>query len=171
MKYIFNELNELESSIDYSTVDQFVNALINCKGKIVGLGAGRMGYSLRSFIMRLSHLGFPAYMIGDTSVPRTGPDDLIIVNSSSGSTKSIITLVQTAKDYNSKIMLLCSDRHSCLAKLSDYCIFYKPLESSQIMKTAYEQFSLLLLDHIAKEILENSNLKLEEVENNHSILE
>ena len=30
---------------------------------IFGLGAGRMGYSLRAFIMRLSHLGYNAYML------------------------------------------------------------------------------------------------------------
>ena len=40
-----------------------------------------MGYSIQAFIMRLSHLGYPAFMIGDMSLPRIGSDDLVIVNS------------------------------------------------------------------------------------------
>jgi 6-phospho-3-hexuloisomerase len=61
----------------------------NPEFKIVGVGAGRVGYALRAFIMRLNHFGFNASFIGDTNVPALTSDDMLIVASTSGSTPTI----------------------------------------------------------------------------------
>src|SRR5512137_2637182 len=88
---ILDELRSFENVFDnddYRSVVTTVSSFFE-GGKIIGLGAGRMGYSLRAFIMRLSHIGFNASMIGDTNVPRCDENTLCIVNSSSGNTDSI----------------------------------------------------------------------------------
>ena len=97
LELIFNELRNINNSLDDDAAERMSREVIGCRGKIVGLGAGRMGYSLQAFIMRLSHLGYIAYMLGDTSVPRIGVGDLVLVNSSSGETPSVCLLAEIAK--------------------------------------------------------------------------
>ena len=171
MEYIFSELREIDRSLNPSAKKDFTDAILNCDGKIVGLGAGRMGYSLQAFMMRLSHLGFPAFMIGDTSLPRIGSDDLVIVNSSSGETPSIVLLAEIAKKHGAKILCLTAGVDSSLFKLSNICITYDTFPSSQLMKTAYEQFSYIFFDECALKLAEFGQLEINEIETNHSILE
>lgn len=171
MKLAFNELNKISQSLKHDEIKAFTDKILNCNGKIIGLGAGRMGYSLQAFIMRLSHLGYNSYMIGDTTLPRIGEGDLVIVNSSSGETRSIHLLASLAKQYGASILTITHNSGSIIAKESDLLLTYKPIESAQIMKTAYEQFTYILLDYIAHELSQRGVLKPSEIETNHSILE
>ena len=95
MKPILKDIIEMNDRLNLEEVNEYVNALtLDLKNinndNIIGIAAGRMGYSLRSFIMRLSHMGFNASMIGDTNVPKVRNDTIMIVNSSSGETPSIL---------------------------------------------------------------------------------
>lgn len=171
MRYIFDEVMNIYDSLEPGIEDQFIDTINDCKGNIIGLGAGRMGYSLKAFIMRLSHLGFSAYMIGDTTLPRIREDDLVIVNSSSGETSTIVLLSQIAKDSGAKLVLLSSNKGSTIAKLADFNLIYSTIESGQLMKTAYEQFSFLFLDQCAYRLSKRVHLGIDEIEMNHSVLE
>lgn len=163
---IFNSLNT-------NDIDDLVTTMLSYKntGRIIGLGAGRMGYSLRSFIMRLSHIGFEAYMIGDTTLPRVGRGDLVLVNSSSGNTPSILLYTEQAKQAGATIILLSANNESKIANLADKKICYTVEEDFQLMKTSYEQFSFLFWDFVAQKIIVSGNLNVEKIEYNHSILE
>lgn len=140
---------------------------------IVGLGAGRMGYSLRAFIMRLSHIGASAFMIGDTSVPRVNKDSLVLVNSSSGETPSVLLFARQAKEAGSHIILFTqsSSRLSSIASISDLVLTYGKVESQQLMKTVPEQSSWILFDALASHIVKTYGLDVRTIEQNHSILE
>ena len=75
---VLAELNEQLSSFDERIVDQFVEELANKRSaNICAYGAGRMGYGLRAFIMRLIHLGYRAYWYTDTTIPHMGPDGFV----------------------------------------------------------------------------------------------
>ncbi len=54
--------------------------------RIFGCASGRSGFILRGFLMRLMHLGFTVYFVGETTTPRIRPKDLLIVMSGSGET-------------------------------------------------------------------------------------
>src|SRR5450759_429721 len=54
--------------------------------RIFGCAAGRSGFILRGFLMRLMHLGFTVYFVGETTTPRVRPGDLLMVMSGSGET-------------------------------------------------------------------------------------
>ena len=106
MNPIINEVTKMSDALDENEVNQYIKCLIpylaSPSVEIIGLAAGRMGYALRSFIMRLSHMGFNATMIGDTNVPRVKENSVIFVNSSSGETPSIVLYTEQAKE-NGKI--------------------------------------------------------------------
>ena len=171
MKVILNEIAQLYGTLNVNAADDICNEIQKCEGNIIGLGAGRMGYSLQSFIMRLSHLGFSSYMIGDTTLPRIVAGDLVIVNSSSGETRSVMLLADIAKSHGAKILGLTSGKNSDLARISDLCIFYDKIESMQLMKSAYEQFSFLFFDECAFKLSKHVKLTTDEIETNHSVLE
>lgn len=171
MDNIFSELHTLNASLSDNATECLCKDILNCSGTVVGLGAGRMGYSLQAFIMRLSHLGFSSYMIGDTTTPRIGSGDLLLVNSSSGETQSIMLLARLGKTHGAKVFGITSGKNSTLSNLSDSCIFYNTIESCQLMKTAYEQFTYLFFDNCAEKLANRVKLTVNEIENNHSILE
>lgn len=171
MHKILTEISQLYATVTPGSENQLVNEILSCKGTIVGLGAGRMGYALQAFIMRLSHLGYESYMIGDTSLPRIGSNDLVIVNSSSGETASILLLAKIAQQAGARIILLTGNSNSSLAKISDLTITYANMRSEQLMKTLYEQFSFLFFDNCAARLAELGILTVSDIEVNHSILE
>ena len=130
-----------------------------------------MGYSVQAFAMRLSHLGFNSYMLGDTNLPKINAGDIVLVNSSSGETPTIVLLAKIAKNFNAKLLVITSNADSTLGQMADLKICYKPIASEQLMKSAYEQFTFLLFDHMADQIFKRTDNDKKWVENNHSILE
>ena len=98
MKLILDEINMMLDSLVENEVENYIGLLTeklsSSSGDIIGLAAGRMGYSLRAFIMRLNHMGFNASMIGDTNVPRVRQNSILFINSSSGETPSILLFAE-----------------------------------------------------------------------------
>ncbi len=52
--------------------------------KIFVAGAGRSGFMIKSFAMRMMHIGLEAYAVGETIAPRLEKEDLLIMASGSG---------------------------------------------------------------------------------------
>jgi len=72
--------------------------------RIFGCAVGRSGFILRGFLMRLMHLGFPVFVVGETitrAVERATDEKipLIIVSASGGARmmEGVVSLMQLAK--------------------------------------------------------------------------
>ena len=116
-------------------------------------------------------MGFNASMIGDTNVPRVTKDSIIFVNSSSGETPTILLYAQQASSMSPAIFSTTCNIESSIGLLSDFCITMPPISSEQLMKSPYEQFSMLLYDYIVIKLMGSLNLDPLKVSANHSILE
>ena len=172
MNEVFEELKEMWEGTDKKAVSEFVDLVCASREKVlIGLGAGRMGYAVQSFIMRISHLGHSSYMIGDTTLPRVDKDSIVVVNTSSGETPSIRLYVEQCRKAGCHIVVVTAGVNSSIAEMADLVIAIPSINSKQIMKTIFEQYSFILFDHIAANIFIKSNLDREWVEQNHSILE
>jgi 6-phospho-3-hexuloisomerase len=169
MDKIFKELQHMWDNTE--NVETYIQELINHKGIIVGIGAGRMGYSLRAHIMRLSHIGYETYFIGDTSTPRIDKNSLVIINTSSGETPTNILYAQQAKEAGSKIITVTCNEKSSIGKLSDVVVKIPTMTSHQLMKTIYEQYTYLLFDYISENVVAKQLLNRDIITHNHSILE
>lgn len=139
--------------------------------KIIGIGAGRMGYSLRAFMMRLSHMSFDTYFIGDTSLPRINEKSLVIINSSSGETETNILYARQAMAAGSFILTFTCNPDSTIGKLSNHVFKIPTIKSKQLMKSIYEQYTYLIFDMIVADYVEYFNLDTSVISQNHSILE
>ena len=169
IKIIFESITKENYEIFFNSFYLHLKKYPNCN--IIGLGSGRMGYSLRSLIMRLSHMNFNSSMIGDTNVPAVDDKTIIVINSSSGETKSNILFANQAKSKGALIFLVTFNEVSTIASISNYILAYKQINSSQLMKSAYEQFSLIFFDVFVKDLQEKLKIPINFIESNHSILE
>ena len=172
MNKIFKELQSMWAGT--KGVEEYIALLeksLQENKDIIGVGAGRMGYSLRAHIMRLSHIGYSAYFIGDTTLPRIDINSVVVINSSSGETPTNILYARQASAAGSFIITVTSDKNSTIAKLSDLVVETPSLESHQLMKSIYEQYSYILFDHVTESLVTNLELNRNIITHNHSILE
>ena len=186
LNYRDSILDELEKWL-YSVSDEEINrfiAQIAISKNIIGYGAGRMGLSLKAFMMRLSHLNKYAYYYTDTNIPHVGKEDLYIFASGSGKTRTVLQLAEIAKEKGCRIASIVGDKDSPLAKLSDVVITFKScngglnsednsnkIDSIQIMSTLNEQGVYLLCDLIAKRYCDILMIEEKDLRNNHNNVE
>lgn len=168
--YILKEIDECLSLTTKEHIEQIVE-LIKSKERIITIGAGRMGYSLKAFSMRLSHLGYNSFHIGDTNLPRIDKNDLIIIGSGSGETKTIVEYAKIAKSVNCSIVLVTHEPLSSIGIISNLIIPIKKIKTRQIMKSVYEQSTYILYDFICSSLVNTFSLDIKWIESNHSILE
>ena len=133
MEYVLRTMHEIANFIlkvskilKEEQVEAMINLLVEAYNKkttkILVMGAGRSGLVGRAFAMRLMHLGYNVYVLGDTIVPSIGKDDIVIAISGSGRTKLIVTAAETAKKVGAKVIAITSYPDSPLGKLADIVV-------------------------------------------------
>jgi 6-phospho-3-hexuloisomerase len=112
--------------VDLSQVDRLIDILLkayNDRRKILVMGAGRSGLVGRAFAMRLLHLGFNSYVLGDTIVPSISRGDVAIAISGSGRTQLILTAAEAAKKVGATVVAITSYPDSPLGALADLVVW------------------------------------------------
>jgi len=111
--------------IDPAQVDRFIEELVRVyreRRKVLVMGAGRSGLVGRAFAMRLLHLGFNSYVLGDTIVPSVREGDLVVAISGSGRTQLIVTAAETAKKVGATVAAITTYADSPLGRLADIVV-------------------------------------------------
>jgi len=119
-KEINKMIGEVLGRLDKKGVDEFVNMLVHSRNIFVS-GSGRSGLVGKAFAMRLMHIGFNVYVVGETITPPVKPGDLLIAISGSGKTNATLETVKAAKKLKTRVMSITSFKDSPIARLSD-CI-------------------------------------------------
>ena len=179
-----SEISEVLNSIDENSLNEFIDTIIK-SNKIMGYSAGRMGFGLKAFLMRLNHLGIPAYWYGDNYIPPMDENDLFICCSNSGTTKSVVNIADIFRNKaNGYIASFVGNENSTLASLSDVVIKFKTcngglnsvdssskINSIQPMTTLTEQAMFILFDVIIMMIIKRKNIKINDTKKFHSNIE
>ena len=84
--------------------------------RIFGCASGRSGFILRGFLMRLMHLGFNVFCVGETITPRIRPDDLLLVMSGSGETAQPREMQRRANSVGARTLALTAHRESTIGR-------------------------------------------------------
>jgi 6-phospho-3-hexuloisomerase len=69
-------------------------------------GMGRSGLIMRSFAMRLMHMGLEAHVVGETTTPAIGQGDLLLIGSGSGETESLLAMARKARKLGIGVALI-----------------------------------------------------------------
>ncbi|TXC91329.1 6-phospho-3-hexuloisomerase [Metabacillus litoralis] len=175
-------LKELENSsqlISDEEAERLVEEILESK-KVFVAGAGRSGFMAKSFAMRMMHMGFDAYVIGETVTPTFEKDDILIIGSGSGETKSLVMIAEKAKTISGKIAAITIFPDSTIGQLADFTIKLpgapkdkteNDYKTIQPMGSLFEQTLLLLYDAIILRLMEKRGLDSTKMYGKHANLE
>lgn len=188
MNFIVKHIEKFASRLDKSSVTSLVNGITGAR-KIFLMGAGRSGLAARAFAMRLMHMGFDVYVVGETTTPAVQPEDLVIAVSGSGETPSIASLGAIAKKIGSKLATITSNKDSTLGKISDIVVVVpgRPKEDidyedyherrmigyTQLapLGTIFEITALVFLDAVVSELMVKTGASEEDLKLRHTRFE
>lgn len=160
-KKIIEELGSTLEGVDPVQTDEVVKAILDAE-KIFVAGAGRSLLMIRGLAMRLMHMGFEAYVVGETVTPAIGEKDLLIIASGSGETGTLRVMAEKAKKTGAKLAVITIYPDSTIGKLSDYAVRVEAActkgdreskTSIQPGANTFEQSVLLLGDAIVIQII------------------
>ena len=150
------EINQVLSRVPAGAAESLIAALEQAP-RIFGFGAGRSGFVLRSFCMRLMQLGYQVYYVGETTTPRLQAGDLLVVISGSGETPHTLGLVQQARQRQAFTVALTAHRSSSLGQLVDLVVLIpgttkltlaEEEDSHQCPGSLFEQAAFLFLEAV-----------------------
>lgn len=181
--YIEGMLDELRTAlsvVNEAQAEKLATAIIEAQAVFVA-GAGRSGLAMRSFAMRLVHLGLHAYVVGETTTPRITDRDLLIIGSGSGSTPGLIVHAETARSIGAPLGVITIDEESALAINADLVLTISAPSSKmardtgarsiQPLASLFEQGLLLTLDAMVLVLMDRTGESSEKMFARHSILE
>ncbi|MCX5890122.1 MAG: SIS domain-containing protein [Deltaproteobacteria bacterium] len=125
--------------------------------RIFGCASGRSGFILRGFLMRLMHLGFTVYFVGETTTPRIRPGDLLLVMSGSGETAYPREMQRRANSAKARTLALTAHADSTIGREAQVVITIpgttkltrtQEIASVQCPGSLYEQATFLFLEAV-----------------------
>ena len=113
----------LANKLDHNFT-QAVEAIYNCKGRVVVTGMGKAGIIGQKISATLSSLGTPSVWLHSAEaihgdLGRVTKDDIVIALSNSGETEETKSLIPLIKKIGARIIAITGNRNSGLAKHSD----------------------------------------------------
>ena len=199
MEYFAQAYEELIKSIsaalrglDIEEVKTLLESLMDTRTrgkKVLVVGAGRSGLVGKAFAMRLMHLGFPVFVLGETINPNVGEGDMVIVISGSGKTTVPLAAAQMAKSLNAKVVAITSQEESPLAQTADLVVDIPGREDIALedeyhirqlkgqheslapMGTMFEDTTMIFLDSIIAELMNRLGLSVDSMRLRHATIE
>ena len=180
-KILQDEIAAVLEKVNEAQVEKFTKLFLDKSDKkIVIAGAGRMGYAAKGFAMRLGHMGYAAWMLGDSTVPHIGNGDLLVVTSGSGNTQTIYDITVRAHENGAQIALITNNPNSRIGKLASTILVLpnnnnkdtkEDRVSVQPMTTLNEQCLALMLDAIVLMLMDKTGETHDTMWDRHSNLE
>ena len=185
---ITDHIKTVATSLKLEQVRGMVDAMIGAN-KIFIYGAGRSGLVGKAFAMRLMHLDFNVYVVGETITPAFEEGDLLIAISGSGETRTIVDAAEIAKNQGGKVVGITSYKNSTLGRLSDVVVEIPGRTKADIptdyiarqmlteykwmapMGTLFEDSTMLLLDGIIALLMATFQKSEKDMKRKHATLE
>ena len=170
---ITGELAGRFEELDENQLQELEKAILSAE-RIYVAGAGRSLLMIRGLAMRLMHMGFTAYVVGETVTPAIGDKDLLIIASGSGTTGTMTVVANKCKAAGAKLALITTRPESPIGELADLIVEVKAgtsktenskYKSRQPGGNTFEQSVLLIGDAIVIDIVSGRSL-----EDNNEIL-
>jgi len=178
LSLIVQENLELVDKLDPEQLSQ-LTAYIKTVHRIFIYGAGRTGLALKAAAMRLMHLGYTVYVVGETTTPAISIGDLLLVASGSGTTASIVGAAEKARKASATVVALTTAASSPLAALSSAMVVVPAAQkqdhgetvSKQYAGSLFEQSVWLLMDAVFHSLWKEAGTAAEELWKRHANLE
>jgi len=174
--YIQQKIKDILNKVDSKEIEK-VKKLFLESNRVFVYGAGRSGLVAKAFAIRLVHLGYYTFVIGETITGPVQKGDLVVIISGSGETIPAVMTAEISNNLEAKIISITGKKNSGIAKFADITLFisascdepkrkkYAPLG------TLFEASVWILLDGIIASLLESKKETEENMRSRHAILE
>lgn len=190
MRLMASKIRATATNLSDGEITAFLQEILNAD-RIYVMGAGRSGLVAKAFAMRLMHLGFTAYVVGETITPAMRPNNLLVIFSGSGQTKTIADIAVTSHEVGGRIALITSNRESRIALIADAIVIIEnqrdkvgdetaEFEVRQMtgeygsfapLGTLFETASMVFADACISMLMEISKIDEKELKNRHANIE
>ncbi|NYT17103.1 MAG: 6-phospho-3-hexuloisomerase [Methanomicrobiales archaeon] len=190
MRLMASKIRSTANHLRDEEIDAFIQEILTAD-RIYVMGAGRSGLVAKAFAMRLMHIGFTAFVVGETITPAMRQNDLLVIFSGSGRTKTIADIAETAEEIGGRIALITSNRESRIGKLADAMVIIEnqrdeirdetaEFEVRQMtgehksfapLGTLFETASMVFADACISQLMEVSMVDENELKNRHANIE
>ncbi len=155
-----------------------VHAVLSCIQKnhrIFVHGDGRSGLVIRCFAMRLMHLGYTVYVIGETITPAVEAVDVVIGVSGSGSSVSVQETLSRAKKKDATTIAV-SAKANAFSEAADYSLIIpgalkgdqgEHRKSIQLLSSLFDQSLHVIMDMLALMLSYRDQVSNEQATLNH----
>lgn len=173
--YILDHVRDTVATVPDEQVDRLKRILRSARNVVI-FGRGRSGLVGRALAMRLGHLGFHAFVVGETSTPPVRPNDVIVLFSGSGETFSTVLTAEIAAKLGATVVAITSEPESSIAKHANLLIPLVPKEDARKptlapLGTLFEDAALLLIDGVVAELMEEEGETEATMQKRHATLE
>ena len=176
--YFKSHITSIENtfqSIDFNLVNQLIDLILNCKGKVFMTGVGKNGHVAAKAASTFSSIGIPVFFLnpvdsvhGDMGV--ISDEDIIIAISKSGNTEELVIFLHHVHKKKCEIISIHSNESNRSLDYSTHDIFLpidKEADHLNIVPTTSIAVYTIFLQSIACEISRRKNLTLEQFVTNH----
>ncbi|SFD69570.1 3-hexulose-6-phosphate isomerase [Lentibacillus persicus] len=159
---IANEVKDVAGQVDPGQIRGLAQH-VSKTGRIFITGTGRSGLAGKMFAMRLMHIGYQAYVVGETITPSIEENDLLVVISGSGNTKTLSHYVSKAKEAEATVALVTTDPESLIGQTADLTVEVPAVTKKttgqrntiQPLGSQFDQSVHLLLDALIVYLINN----------------
>ncbi|MFW5987471.1 MAG: 6-phospho-3-hexuloisomerase [Methanohalophilus sp.] len=187
MELMADQIKNIAQRLDRKSIKKTIEYIMGADSIFI-MGAGRSGLVGKAFAMRLMHLGFTSYVVGESTTPAVHKNDVVIAISGSGETRSVSDLGRIAKDIGATLITVTSNKDSTLGHISDatleihgrskedaggYLERHMRGEYSHLtpLGTSFEISSLVFLDALIAELIFITGASEADLKSRHAKLE
>lgn len=176
LDYIERKITEILKTVSSNDIDKINQSFFKAK-RIFVYGAGRSGLVSKAFAIRLVHLGFQTFVIGETIGAPVKKGDLVCIVSGSGETIPAVMTAEIAKKLGATLVAITGNKQSRITKFADVTIILTSDCSENERKklaplgTLFEASAWVFLDGIIAELMKNKKETEESMRSRHATLE
>jgi 6-phospho 3-hexuloisomerase len=115
--------------VDPDTLTRFLDVLQPAR-RVFLYGRGRSGFVARAFAVRLMHLGYQTYVVGETITAPVLRDDVVVLVSGSGTTYPVVMTAELGRRQGATVVAITAQVDSQLARLAHVVVPLVPGEGN-----------------------------------------
>lgn len=173
LDYISGEIATVLKGVKVEHINEMMDHILSSDNIFV-YGAGRSGLVGKAFAVRLVHLGFPAFVIGETITRPVTKDDLVVLISATGETIPVAMTAEIARRLGAKLISITSNPESHIARFADLLIILRQKkENAELapLGTLFEASAWIFLDAIIAELMSRTGENEINMRHRHATLE
>ncbi len=140
-------------------------------------GRGRSGFVARAFAVRLMHLGYQTFVVGETITAPVQKDDVVICVSGSGTTYPVVMTAELGRRIGARVVAVTAEPESEVANLAHVVVPLIPKDTNgerakhAPLGTLFETAAWLFFDGVVAMLMERLGTSEDAMRERHATLE